>query len=100
MEAKWRRNSGAKANQIQVIPRLRHPFTGRKSPVVVDRLGFWWFFNEVPKFMHLDMGKLKIFKKHIADLITMQCGWCQPPPNGIEIDLQDSGGAAMPQTLG
>jgi hypothetical protein len=48
----------------------------------------------------LDLGKLKIPKEYFADLLAMQSGRGQPPPDGIELDLQDSGGAAKPQAFG
>jgi len=48
----------------------------------------------------LDLGKLEIPKEHVADLLTMQSGRSQPPPDGIELDLQDSGGATKSQALG
>jgi hypothetical protein len=48
----------------------------------------------------LDLGKPKIPKEHVVDLLTMQRGGGEPPPNGIELDLQYSGSAPKSQTLG
>ena len=59
-----------------------------------------FFFNEGPKFIHLNLRKPKIPKEDVADLLTVQSGGGEPPPNGIELDLQDSGGPAKSQTLG
>ena len=58
------------------------------------------FFNEGPKFIHLDLGKLEIPEEHVANLFAMQGGGGQPPPDGIKLDLQDSGGAPKTQALG
>jgi hypothetical protein len=61
---------------------------------------FGVFFNEGPKFIHLDLRKLEIPEKHIVNLFAMQGGRGQPPPDCIKLDLQNSGGTAKPQTLG
>jgi hypothetical protein len=58
------------------------------------------FFNEGPKFIHLDLGEFEVPKEHITDLFTMQGGNGQPLPNGIELDFQDAGGTPKPQALG
>jgi hypothetical protein len=61
---------------------------------------FGVFFNKGPKFIHLDLRKSKIPKEHVVDLFTMQRGGGEPSPNGIELDLQDSGSSPKSQTLG
>jgi len=48
----------------------------------------------------LDLGKPEIAQEHVADLLTMQSGGGEPPPDGIELDLQDSGSATKSQALG
>jgi hypothetical protein len=58
------------------------------------------FFNEGPKLIHLDLGEFEVPKEHITDLFTMQGGNGHPPPDGIELDLQDTGGAPKSQALG
>jgi len=61
---------------------------------------FGVFFNKGPKFIHLDLGKPEIPEEHVADLLTMQRGGGEPPPNGIELDLQDSRSTTKSQALG
>jgi hypothetical protein len=61
---------------------------------------FGVFFNEGPKLIHLHLGELEIPKEQVTDLFTMGSGHGQPPADGIELDLQDAGGAAKPQPLG
>jgi hypothetical protein len=48
----------------------------------------------------LHLGEFEVPKEHITDLFTMQGGNGQPPPDGIELDLQDPGGAPKSQALG
>jgi hypothetical protein len=60
------------------------------------------FFNEGPKLIHLDLGKLEVSevsKEHIGNMFTMQSSNGQPLADGIELDLQDAGGSPKPQPL-
>jgi hypothetical protein len=67
---------------------------------IIAPMRFWWFFFEGPKFIHLDLGEFEVPKEHIVDLLTMQGGRGQPPPDRIKLDLQDSGGTTKTQAFG
>jgi hypothetical protein len=58
------------------------------------------FLNEGPKLIHLDLGEFGVPKEQIVDLLTMEGGNGQPPPDGIELDFQESGGASKSQAIG